>query len=195
MFTGIVQDILTITSIRSVTGGRRVTVTLPKIEQYQLGDSILLNGICSTVVAVDGSGLAVEYMAQTDRRTTSELWQTGDQLNCEAPLTLQTKISGSLVTGHVDCTGIVASLTGAPDDKRLVVAFAEDLPTSVIPQGCITIDGVNLTVIDCSGPAQVAVNIIPHTWQHTIMQYYRSGKKVNIEFDYIAKLFVALKKF
>lgn len=191
MFSGIVQDVVTIIAIKPIPGGRQVDLTLPKAEQYLPGDSILLNGICSTVVHVGFSDLVVEYMAQTDRLTTSSLWQSGDKINCEAPLTLQTKISGSLVTGHVDTVATVELLLGPSDDRQLVITFDVAVPASVMPQGSITIDGVNLTIAAVISQTQIAVHIIPHTWQHTIMQYYRASSKVNIEFDYIAKLFLA----
>lgn len=191
MFTGIVQDILTIISANLVAGSRRIVLTLPKTERCQPGDSILLNGICSTVVAIESNELVVEYMAQTDRLTTSSLWRPGDKVNCEMPLTLQKKISGSLVTGHIDTIARVETPLGSLDDKQVTVRFDMALPATVLPQGSITIDGVNLTITSVAPPVQITVHIIPHTWQHTIIQYYQAGSRVNVEFDYVAKLLLA----
>lgn len=191
MFTGIVQDIVTITAVKSITGGRRVSITLPLVTQYQVGDSILLNGICSTVVAVTSNSLVVEYMPQTERLTTVGTWVAGTRLNCEAPLTLQTKISGSLVTGHVDCIGQIASLNHSAEETTLSVVLPQPRPRFVVAQGAITIDGVNLTISAISSATVLQVSIIPHTLKHTIIQHYTADTAVNIEYDYIAKLFLA----
>ena len=191
MFTGIVQDIVTITQVEPITGGRRVSITLPLVTQYQIGDSILLNGICSTVVAVTSNSLVVEYMPQTERLTTVGAWVSGTRLNCEAPLTLQTKISGSLVTGHVDCIGQIDSVNQSSEETTLNVLLTQPRPRFIVTQGAITIDGVNLTISAIPSATVVRVSIIPHTLKHTIIQYYRDQTAVNIEYDYIAKLFLA----
>ncbi|EKD75953.1 MAG: hypothetical protein ACD_43C00270G0004 [uncultured bacterium] len=188
MFTGIVQDIITIIELTARADNLRVTVTLPKNVQYQAGDSILLNGICSTIESITNSALTVEFMPQTRTVTTVDNWQVGQLLNCEAPLTLQTKISGSLVTGHIDAVGQVIALEQSTSGTRLTIALVELLSAAIVPQGSITIDGVNLTIASIIQPNQVIVYIIPHTFEHTTIQQYTAGTSINIEFDYIAKL-------
>lgn len=182
MFTGIVQELLTITAIDRATA-TTVALTLPKWGILQIGESILLAGICSTVTAVTGTSFTVDYMAETLAKTTVERWQIGDQIHAEPSATLQTKLSGNLVYGHVDGTAEVIMVT--PLQLRL--------PTTALPyvvvKGAITINGVNLTIVDIVDHT-ITIELVPHTAAVTTLAKLQSGDRVNIELDYLTKVVV-----
>lgn len=181
MFTGIVQERLTITAI---TPGNPmiVCVSLPQWGPLALGESILLHGICSTVIVITAQDFTVEYMAETVRRTTVGDWQVGDQIHAEPALTLQTKLSGNLVYGHVDCTAVVVA-------PALTVEIPDAYQSYLINQGSITINGVNLTIVTVA-KSRCTVNLIPETARRTSLADLAVGNRVNIEFDYLTKVIV-----
>lgn len=187
MFTGIVQEVLTLNTRTKRGDCDRLTLTCPKSTTYVIGDSILLNGICSTITEINSASILVEYMPQTLQITTASSWLPGQLINCEPPLTLQTKLSGAIVLGHVDATAVIAALE--PTDERAVIQlqFTQALPAYVLPQGGITVNGVNLTIVHVHDQT-VVIHLIPHTFQQTTWHSSRAGEWVNIEFDYIAKL-------
>jgi riboflavin synthase len=192
MFTGIVQEVVSIAQLVDTAQCRQITLSLPVYSNYLVGDSVLLNGICSTVVHITAADFTVEYMPQTQQRTTVGDWSVGQLVNCESPLTLQTKISGSLVTGHIDGVGEITQVERNRQLTSLTLQVNQALPPMVVAQGSLTVDGVNLTVAQLLTPRQARLDIIPHTQEHTSITSYLPGRRVNIEYDYIAKLVLQL---
>lgn len=188
MFTGISQEILTIKHIDNSTPNYRFVFSVPT-QRYIMGDSILINGVCSTIVEVTPQHIAVEYMPESLERTTIKQWEVGDRVNTEAPLTLQTKLSGALVLGHVDTVGKVETVQPG-DNYSIQFSFAKSWLQYVLYKGSITIDGVNLTVTDVQD-TQAEVKLIPYTRDHTILGLLRSSDAINLEFDYFTKITIA----
>lgn len=187
MFTGIVQRQISITNQEQINDV--VTVSFSGVRDWNLavGDSLLVNGICSTITEINEDICTVQYMPQTLRLTTVKQWQLQQLCNAESSLTLATPLSGWLVTGHVDTIGTVAQTAMAGTDVQLTISFDTQFDHLVLVQGTITIDGVNLTVTDAQ-PGRCSVHIIPFTMTHTTLQSLKVGSIVNIEFDYFAKL-------
>lgn len=187
MFTGIVQEVLTLITRTKRGDCDRLTLTRPQGTAYVIGDSILLNGICSTLVEITPTTIVVEYMPQTLQLTTARTWLPNQTVNCESPLTLQTKLSGALVLGHVDTTAAITAIESTHERAVIHLQFTQSLPAHVLPQGGITVNGVNLTIVQVHDQT-IVLHLIPHTFQQTTWHSSRVGECVNIEFDYIAKL-------
>lgn len=189
MFTGIVQRNISIANI--TTTKQACTVSFSGADNWNLkiGDSLLINGICSTITEIQNDYCSVEYMPQTLRLTTVQNWQIGQSCNAETSLTLATPLSGWIVTGHIDTVGVITAQQTVESDVQLIITYPKQFNNLVIQQGAITIDGVNLTVSNVKDNT-CSVHIIPHTLQHTTLQSMKPGDDVNLEFDYFAKITV-----
>ncbi len=181
MFTGIVQELLTVTALTPGTP-TVISLILPQWGKPVVGESILLHGICSTVTKVAEKDFTVEYIAETLQRTNVGDWQLGSQIHAEPALTLQTKLSGNLVYGHVDCTAVVVA-------PGLTVEIPEAYQSYLINQGSITINGVNLTIVGVN-ENRCTVKLIPETTRRTTLAELVVGSRVNIECDYLTKVIV-----
>lgn len=187
MFTGIVQRNISITGI---TATKQVcSVSFSGVANWNLaiGDSVLINGICSTVTEINNDECSVEYMPQTLRLTTVQQWKVGQQCNAETSLTLTTPVSGWIVTGHIDTIGTITAQQAVESDVQLIITYPKQFIHLVIRQGAITIEGVNLTVSNVNDNT-FSVHIIPHTLEHTTLHSMKPGDDVNLEFDYFAKI-------
>lgn len=189
MFTGIVQELITIRRINSRPDRLEVQLALPLAAAYALGDSIMLHGICSTITALTLDSITVEYMPETVRQTTVGQWVVGQQIHTEVPITLATKLSGSIVTGHVDATATVTAVQQQTGDVAIHIAIPPDYQKFILKKGCLTVNGVNLTIADCVD-GETIVQLVPYTLSHTTLGQLQAKQLVNIECDYIAKLIV-----
>ena len=187
MFTGIVEEVGTLRSItpgaQSVVLDLRASVV---IGDAAVGDSILTDGVCLTVTSLRPDGFTADAMPETVRRTTLAARRPGDQLNLERAMTLRSRLGGHLVSGHVDGVAVVTAVM--PEDNALVVELeAPDAVTRVtVDQGSIAVDGVSLTVVAVMGD-RISVSLIPHTAAVTTLGRLKSGVRVNLEADLIAK--------
>ena len=161
-----------------------------------VGDSILTDGVCLTITGLRPGGFTADVMPETVRRTTLADRRPGDRLNLERALTLQSRLGGHLVSGHIDGVGTVVRVT--PEDNALVVEL--EAPPAVsdvsVAQGSLAVDGVSLTIVAVDG-GRVRVSLIPHTAAVTTLARLAPGVRVNLEADLIAKYvhaFVAGRK-
>ena len=187
MFTGIVEEVGTVRSIRPGAASVVVDVAASTVtDDAAVGDSILTDGVCLTVTAVRRDGFTADAMPETVRRTTLSERRTGDRLNLERAMTLSSRLGGHLVSGHIDGVGTVTSVT--PEDNALVVELeAPEAVTRVtVDQGSVAVDGVSLTVVSIAGD-RLRVSLIPHTAAITTLGRLRAGSRVNLEADLIAK--------
>jgi riboflavin synthase len=153
------------------------------------GDSIAVNGVCLTVVDVDGDVVTADVIGETLRRSSLGSARTGDRLNLERAAKLGHRLGGHLVQGHVDGTGTLLSRTapqGAAPWELVRIGMPAGLARYVVEKGSITVDGVSLTVIE-AGADDFSVGLIPTTRQLTTLGLRRSGELVNLEVDVIAK--------
>ena len=186
MFTGIVEDV---GRLRSVKQGRKVVeleIETGLAGQLGEGDSIAVNGVCLTATTARRRRFSAEVMPETlDRSTLGEL-RRGSPVNLELAARLSDRMGGHIVQGHVDAVAEVVTREDEGDTRRLDLRLDEGLSRYLVPKGSITLDGVSLTVVDIAGDTfQVA--LIPHTLENTTLGKLRVGDKTNVEVDVLAK--------
>ena len=203
MFTGIVEEIGTVKTVRRGTTSVTLEIEACEVLQgTQVGDSIATNGVCLTVTSipvavrpslVSGDTIAAprgcftaDVMPETVRRTSLASLKPGSKVNLERALTLQTRLGGHIVSGHVDGTGKVSRIESDDNALWLYIQTSPQIMRYIIEKGSITIQGVSLTVaMVCE--SEFAVSLIPHTQQATTLHTAKVGDLVNLENDLIAK--------
>ena len=186
MFTGIIQKISTVKKIERFAGNVIVTIVKSKAWRLHSGESIAIDGICSTLQRVWAGSFSVSYMPETLKRASVSLWQRGDTLNLEKSLRLQDGLDGHIVAGHIDTTGRLVKVQTAKNSYRMSVTVPKRFARFIAPKGSITLDGVSLTVVDVT-KNQFSVALIPYTLQHTNLGLKKREDILNVEVDIIAK--------
>lgn len=187
MFTGIIEEIGHIKAMHR--GAKSITLDIAAskvMEGTAVGDSISTNGVCLTVTSLTPAGFTADVMPETVRRTALSALKAGSEVNLERALTLQTRLGGHIVQGHVDGIGTVIDRQADDNALWLTIECGADLMRYIISKGSITIQGVSLTVAKVT-PSTFSVSLIPHTQGVTTLHSARVGDKVNLETDIIAK--------
>ena len=191
MFTGIVTDVGTVRSAEQRGDLRLVIETGYDLDTVDLGASISCSGVCLTVVDKGDDWFAVDVSGETISKTAADHWREGAKLNLERALRLGDELGGHIVTGHVDAVAEVLGTCAEGDSTRVGLRVAKDLAPMIAPKGSVTLDGVSLTVNDVrqaeDGTTHFAVNIIPHTAQHTTVGEVKPGQQLNVEVDVLAR--------
>jgi len=187
VFTGIIESLGTIKQITSKGEGRVIKIDCDlDLSGTKIGDSIAVNGACLTVVRLDKNAFQVDMAPETVDRTTFKTLTTGARVNIERALKLSDRIDGHLVSGHIDGIGTVARVTKKSNAVIVQVNVSPALGADMIEKGSVAIDGISLTINQCS-PEDFEVSIIPHTAGITTIGLKRIGDGVNIETDMIGK--------
>ena len=191
MFTGIVTDVGTVIAAEQRGDLRLHVRTGFDLGTVDLGASIACSGVCLTVVDKGGDWFAVDVSAETLSRTAPGLWSEGARLNLERSLRLGAELGGHIVTGHVDVVGEVIGVCADGDSQRIGVKVPREIGGMIATKGSITLDGVSLTVNEvrdeADGSTHFAVNIIPHTGQHTTLGDIAAARQLNVEVDVLAR--------
>jgi len=190
MFTGIVTDIGTVTTVVSPGDTRVVVSTAYDTATVDLGASIACSGVCLTVVDKGPNWFAVDVSGETISRTATDQWTQGRQFNLERAMKLGDELGGHIVTGHVDGLGTVVAVTEEGGSHRVTIRAGADIAPFIAPKGSVTVDGVSLTVNtvrDVEGEVEFGLNIIPHTWAVTTLGTIHVEQSVNIEIDVLAR--------
>ena len=190
MFTGLIQRIAKVESINSHHGDLQVVLELDHdyISSISDGDSLAINGVCLTAYNVDTNKnyLSVDISNETLDVTTLTQISTGYKVNIESALCLSDKLGGHIVSGHVDCIAQIFEIYKDARSYRIgFILSNSDYSKYIVKKGSICVDGISLTV-NKDIENKFFVNIIPFTWDNTIMQYYEEGNMVNIEIDRMA---------
>ncbi len=188
MFTGIIESIGTVKQMQDKGGDMRLTLDTGKLDMTDvtLGDSIAVNGVCLTVIEMTSNSFSADVSRETLKHTSLGRLKTGSSVNLEKALTLQTRLGGHMVSGHVDALGTVLE---RKDDARSIwfkLQAPGNLARYIVHKGSITVDGTSLTVNAVDGN-EFELNIVPHTLQETIMGSYEAGTEVNLEVDIIGR--------
>jgi riboflavin synthase len=188
MFTGIIKAIGEVGQITRQGGDVRLSINSEGIPwaDFEIGESISVNGVCLTAVALADSGFLTDVSVETLEVTALNGLVKGNKVNLEPALALGERLGGHLVSGHVDCVGTIKARESAARSVRLDVEIPQEYRRYVARKGSVCIDGVSLTVNEVSD-AVFSVNIIPHTADVTIIGDYQIGTRVNIEVDLLAR--------
>ncbi|HKM66027.1 MAG TPA: riboflavin synthase [Candidatus Acidoferrum sp.] len=187
MFTGIIEQMGTVESLKAAAEGGRLTIHAPLVaKNLAVSNSIAANGCCLTVVALDAERFSADLSGETLRKTSIGEWKTGTRVNLEQPLTAGKEFGGHFVLGHVDTVGRVTRLEPEGENWWYAVEVPESFARYIVPQGSITIDGISLTV--ARWHARVAeIAVIPFTYEHTNVRDKKPGEAVNLEADILGK--------
>jgi riboflavin synthase len=187
MFTGIVEEIGTITDLRLGGAVNRLTIAARTVlEGTRLGDSLAVNGLCLTVAALGAHDFTCDVMPETLRRSTLGQLRRGSRVNLERAVAYGGRMGGHYVQGHIDGRGTVRSLVGEGPALVVHITAEPDLMRYIVAKGFIAVDGASLTVVE-AGPTSFSVSLVYHTQQHIILPSQHPGDQVNLEVDIIAK--------
>ena len=187
MFTGIIQEIGSVSKIVRGDQALQLTILAREILQdVRLGDSIAINGVCLTVTQYDANSFCVDVMPETYTATSLAKLAINAQVNLESALKVGGSLGGHFVTGHVDGTGEIMSVTKNSNAIEYRVKLAPDLLRYCIFKGSIAVDGTSLTIFAVDSTS-IKLSLIPHTVTHTVLGQKKAGDIVNIESDMLAK--------
>ena len=193
MFTGIIEAIGKVTQIADHQSVKTLSIQSSLTKKLKIGESIAINGTCLTAIPINKRMFKVELSKETIKRTTFDNIKINDGVNLERSLTLSSRLSGHLVSGHVDGIGKIKAIHSFKNTKEIIIKIPNNLSTYMIHKGSITIDGVSLTINKLKNN-KIWLMIIPHTLQNTTLQNKKVADRVNIEVDLIAKYVEKLKK-
>jgi riboflavin synthase len=188
MFTGIIEELGTVESVVARAAGARLKVRCSTVMQDMAeGASIAVNGVCLTAVDLRPDGFFADLAPETIKRSNLGALRAGSRVNLERPLSPSGRFSGHIVQGHVDGTGEFVSLDALGDENWwLRIRVPAELDPFLVFKGSIAIDGISLTIAALEGDL-LSVTIIPHTYRNTTLGGYRTGARVNLECDVLAK--------
>ena len=187
MFTGIIEEVGAVKRLTS--GGSSGTISIRAsrvLGGTRIGDSIAVNGVCLTVVSIQGDGFTADVMAETMRRSNLGDLKPGSPVNLERAMAADGRFGGHLVSGHIDGTGLVRSLKREENAVWVTVGTSEKILELIVEKGSVCIDGISLTVA-AVGSGEFQVSVIPHTGEETTLLKRRPGERVNLENDIIGK--------
>jgi riboflavin synthase len=194
MFTGIIEAVGRVSEVKSAPGGVRIAVDAGALSlaDVKIGDSIAVDGVCLTAVAIAGQQIEFDVSRETLECTAG--FAQGTAVNLEKALRLADRLGGHLVSGHVDGVGSVALFEAAGDNLRLVVDAPREIARYIARKGSVAVNGVSLTVNAVDG-TRFEINLIPHTLAATNLHALSVTTKVNIEIDLLARYTERLGEF
>jgi riboflavin synthase len=187
VFTGLVEDLGTVTSVDTTADGVRIAISSPLARELAEGDSVAVNGVCLTATGLCGGELfGADVMNETLRRSSLSELEAGSRVNLELPLRPDSRMGGHIVQGHVDGVGAVGGLADDGFARRATIVADPGLLRYVVEKGSITVDGVSLTVASVTDTS-FDVSLIPETLERTTLGATAEGAPVNLEVDIVAK--------
>lgn len=186
MFTGIIETLGVVTKLENENENLHLTIKSDITTELKIDQSVAHNGVCLTVVQVNGNEYVVTAIKETLKKTNLGNLQVGNEINLERAMKLGSRLDGHIVQGHVDEVGVCKSIQD--ENGSVIFTFKYGLANSntTIEKGSITVNGVSLTVIN-SKEDEFSVAIIPYTLENTTFKHFKVGTKVNLEFDVIGK--------
>ena len=187
MFTGIIEELGEIESVKQNTNGMDFCVRAKSVlDDLKIGDSIAVNGCCQTVTQIIENKFCFQAVFETINLTNFKFLKQGSKINLERAMTLNSRLGGHLVSGHIEGVGKIISITNNGNAVIFKIAASEKIMKYIIYKGSVAINGVSLTVIALTNDS-FEVAVIPHTISNTIFQFATVGDDVNLEPDMLAK--------
>ncbi len=186
MFTGILERLGRVAKLEKEGGNLHITINAGIANELKIDQSVAHNGVCLTVVAVNGDSYTVTAIQETLDKSNLGLFKVGDHVNLERSMVLGNRLDGHIVQGHVDQTAVCTAVKTLEGSWMYTFKYDPEFSNITIEKGSITVDGVSLTVVD-SGEHTFSVAIIPYTYDNTRFKDYEIGSVVNLEFDVIGK--------
>ncbi len=187
MFTGIIEDIGTIAAVRKLQGRWEFSIRT-SIDPAGVieGDSISVDGVCLTVIKIEGDAFGADASLETLKLTTLKEKAAGDLVNLERAMKADSRFGGHMVMGHVDGIGRVARVSGEGDSLRFEIEVPRDIGRYIVKKGSIAIDGISLTVNE-QRDNRFVLNVIPFSSSRTTIGSKTAGAQVNVEVDIIGR--------
>lgn len=194
MFTGIIAAVGRVADVKAAAGGARLLVDAGglALDDVGVGDSIAVDGVCLTVVALRPDAFEADVSQETLNCAAG--FSTGRPVNLEKAMRLTDRLGGHLVSGHVDGAGAVVRREAAGGNRLLTISAPAELARYVARKGSVAVNGVSLTVNEVNG-VEFSVNLIPHTLQVTNLNWLKVGDRVNLEVDLLARYAERLRQF
>ena len=192
MFTGIIENLAKIISIKKSKSNLDITLSSSLTSEFKIDQSISHNGICLTVISIDGNNYTVTAIEETINKTTINSWKKGDSVNLERAMKLGDRLDGHMIQGHVDQIGTCIDITTKDGSWEYAIQY-EKSENLTVEKGSIAVNGVSLTVID-SKTNSFKVAIIPYTYENTNFKTLRKGDLINLEFDILGKYLYKMSK-
>lgn len=184
MFTGIIEQLGTVTNIEHEGENVHFTVKADMTPELKIDQSVAHNGCCLTVVKIDTEEYVVTAILETLQKTNLGSWQVGTKVNLERCMVMNGRLDGHIVQGHVDTTARCVAIEDQDGSWKYTFQYDADQPT--VEKGSVTVNGTSLTVVD-SKEKEFSVCIIPYTHEYTNFHTLEVGSTVNLEFDIIGK--------
>jgi riboflavin synthase len=185
MFTGLIEQVGEIESVRQTEAGRELRVRAP-FTDLASGESIAVNGACLTVRELGDGWFDAAAVLTTLERTAIGDWKKGTRVNLERAMRPGDRLGGHIVQGHVDCVGLVAVREKAGDALLIDVSVPASIEPLLVSHGSVAVDGVSLTVNELK-PGGLQISLIDYTLRHTTLGELREGNRVHVEADVIAR--------
>ncbi|NGX42922.1 MAG: Riboflavin synthase [Chlamydiae bacterium] len=185
MFSGIVKGLGEVAEVHPKEGLLRYAVKLPKewLEGLALGGSISVDGICQTVVKIEGDKVYFDAIQETINRTTIKNLKVGGKVNIERSLKVGDEIGGHMLSGHVFGVATIKEIRKTTNNVEMWFCCPAEWMKYILPKGYIAVDGASLTVVDVEPEGKFSVHLIPETLRLTTLGLKEEGGLVNIEFD------------
>lgn len=207
MFTGTIKKLSHVEKVSWQKGSLFVSIQVPNGWKIKLGESISVNGVCSTVKKIGRNSFTVEYMPETLKKTTVGFFKTGAEVNLERSLRVGDLMDGHIVQGHVDCVGKIIDIKKVAKSKVVKIKVPIAFMKFLAPKGSVAVDGISLTIIDSRKDWSAAtpkkksglvwwftVSLVSYTLENTNLGKIKIGEKLNIEVDALAKYLYQLLK-
>ncbi len=187
MFTGLVEELGVLRSVRKGSDSALLTVEAKKVfDDLKIGDSVAVNGVCLTITDYEGKLMTADVMSETLSKSNLGDLRPGDKVNLERALRMGDRLGGHLVSGHIDGVGTIANKEVFDIAILITIAAPKEVMRYIIKKGSVAIDGTSLTVVDFAD-GQFKVSLIPHTAHATTLGHKKRGHSVNLEADIVGK--------
>ena len=191
MFSGIVETTARVAAIREEGGNRHFTLECPFTDELKIDQSIAHNGVCLTVVSIEGDRYTTTAIRETLLKSNLGGLRVGDPVNLERSMRPDALLDGHIVQGHVDQTARCTAIDEADGSWYFAFEYDPSQGNVTVEKGSVAVNGVSLTVVD-SREGAVRVAIIPYTYEHTNFHALKVGSTVNLEFDIVGKYIARL---